>query len=149
MKELTKLILESGLVPKHTAKLLEKWGGLEEGSAELVGKKKVTTETLEDFAKDVAELMETRPIKETVLDDIQVRGQRVIISASSRGTYLCLRDEMGNYFAPTYAHIVKGDSVRVREPDEPDRDSIYLTVRAVTPIYVGDRVVADLLVLSP
>ncbi len=72
MKELTKKILESGLVDKTTAKLMEKWGQLEEGSSELVDHHALTRKTLEDFIEDIELLLQPEAIekKEVQLDPL-------------------------------------------------------------------------------
>lgn len=72
MKELTKKILESGLVDKTTAKLLEKWGQLDEGSTDLVGRHELTKKTLEDFIEDIELLLQPEAIEkhETQLDPL-------------------------------------------------------------------------------
>lgn len=72
MKELTKKILEAGLVDRTTAKLLEKWGQLEEGATDLVGRHELTKRTLEDFIEDIELLLQPEAIekKETQLDPL-------------------------------------------------------------------------------
>jgi len=57
MKWLVKKILEAGLVEKHAALLMEKWGQLEPGSADLVGQKKLTRETLFEFAEELESVL--------------------------------------------------------------------------------------------
>lgn len=58
MKELSKKILEAGLVEKHVAHMFERWGQLEPGAADLVGQRKVTELTLAAFADDIERLVE-------------------------------------------------------------------------------------------
>lgn len=61
MKPIVEKILKSGLVDKHTAALMEKWGSLEPGSVEMVGKEdlhKASEETLKKFAEDIEDLIE-------------------------------------------------------------------------------------------
>lgn len=69
MKELTKKILEAGLVDKHLAAMMERWGTLDPGASDLVGRQQLTKESLEAFAEDIAGLVDPeQPVQETILD---------------------------------------------------------------------------------
>lgn len=65
-------VLESGLVDKATAKLMESWGYLPEGSADKVNEDKLknaTQETLTKLAGDLAtEVEKEHALRETYLD---------------------------------------------------------------------------------
>lgn len=61
MKPIVEKILKSGLVDKHTAALMEKWGALEAGSVEMVGKedlREASEETFKQFVEDIDTLIE-------------------------------------------------------------------------------------------
>lgn len=77
MKPLTEKVLKSGLVDKHMALMLEKWGNLPEGSAELVKDvdfQKVTREQLAQLGEELGDEVEKlRTLKETQLDLEQMR----------------------------------------------------------------------------
>jgi hypothetical protein len=113
MKELTKKILEAGLVDKHTTRAMEKWGQLEEGSVALVGKKKVTETTLAEFVEDI----------ETLLDqDLEIRETRFEVSVDGPytlkiGSYeaQCFRDQFGRYLVnnPNIDPFIRGDLIEI------------------------------------
>lgn len=68
MKELTKLVLESGLVNKSTAVLMERWGQLEPGSVELIDKRKLVAERfLQDFVEDLELLLQPEALEREVI----------------------------------------------------------------------------------
>jgi len=119
VSDLTKKILESGLVDEATARLMERWGNLPEGSAELTRNKPerlqaATREELMQFAEDIGEEVEKqRRLKETMLDtdrmrfpvtvDVYkqsvltndgVRVPRTIVAGHVRGVI----DRMGRYY---------------------------------------------------
>jgi hypothetical protein len=79
MSDLTKKILESGLVDEATARLMERWGNLPEGSAELTKNKpehlqNATREELMKFAEDIGEEVDKqRRMRETMLDMDRLR----------------------------------------------------------------------------
>ena len=72
MKPIVKKVLESGLVDKHMAQLMEKWGYLPEGATELVKQdalKGATKDQLQALAEDIGnEVDKERTLKETQLD---------------------------------------------------------------------------------
>lgn len=72
MKPLVRKILESGLVSKHTAKMMEHWGWLEEGASDLASKSLMERDTkvlLSKLAEDIGDLLEDEyKIRETRLD---------------------------------------------------------------------------------
>jgi hypothetical protein len=73
MKPLTEKILKSGLVDKHMAQMLEKWGNLPEGASELIPDsnpfKDATKEQLIKFGEEIGDEVEkARILKESQLD---------------------------------------------------------------------------------
>lgn len=68
MKELTKLVLESGIVNSSTAILMERWGQLEPGSVELIDKRKVMAEQfLQDFVEELELLLQPEALEREVV----------------------------------------------------------------------------------
>ena len=71
MKPLVKKLLESGIIDKHAALMMERWKTLESGAADLVGTDPITTRRgLEKFAEEIEELLdkEEETVRETPLD---------------------------------------------------------------------------------
>lgn len=72
MKPIVETILRSGLVDKHTVEMMEKWGNLPEGAADLVQEdalKHATKAQITNLVEEIAELVESdKAIKETQLD---------------------------------------------------------------------------------
>jgi hypothetical protein len=77
LKPVQKKVLESGLIDKAMAELMEKWGNLPPGSAELVNEnalKDATQETLTKLADDLAtEVEKEHVLRETYLDLERIR----------------------------------------------------------------------------
>jgi hypothetical protein len=77
MSELTKKVLESGLVDKATAELMERWGYLKPGSADAVKEdalKDATKSTLTKLAEDLGEEVEKQyHMRETYMDLERIR----------------------------------------------------------------------------
>jgi ribosomal protein L25 (general stress protein Ctc) len=117
MKELTRKILEAGLVDKHTAMAMEKWGNLERGSADIVGTNQVTKDTLQAFADDIANLFETEQrLKETVLD-LEIDGEKagdVVITAPGLRAFKGTWDEMMRLVIDPKCRVILGDVITVR-----------------------------------
>jgi hypothetical protein len=114
MKELTKKIIEAGLVNKHTVLALERWGSIDRGASDLVGVNQVTRETFQEFADDIATLLEKeQPMRETQLD---FNGGRGIVfkiantSLSLDGTM----DEMGRIITKPTSALTIGDIIECR-----------------------------------
>lgn len=72
MNEVTKKVLESGLVDTAMAQMMEKWGVLPEGSSELTKNdrlKNATREQLVKFGEELGDALDReRRLKETMLD---------------------------------------------------------------------------------
>lgn len=72
MKPLTKKVLESGLVDKHLAQMLEKWGNLPPGATEIIKDDKLknaTRDQLVSLGEEIGDEVEKlRTLKETQLD---------------------------------------------------------------------------------
>ena len=156
MSDLTKKILESGLVDETTAKLMERWGYLPEGSSELaVGKaealeratvekdiRATLTKMAEKIGHDVDALRKTR---ETMLDLTHLRWPVTVMLKSSQGlmhadSLTALIDRMGRYyFRPQDVEktwLIPGHLI-VNFPSMREE-----TVLEVTDLFVGDSVAA-------
>lgn len=78
MKELTKKVLESGLIDKPTATLMERWGQLDPGASDLTDEHKLTgalerskderfiRQTLEDFVEELELLIQPEALERYV-----------------------------------------------------------------------------------
>jgi hypothetical protein len=99
VKPLVKKILESGLVSKHAAKMLEFWGNLDPNSTELVDQKKLTEKNLEAFIEDIDQLLTEREnvdLKETRLE-VEVRPMPASLFSPRTGIIPAMIDTMGRY----------------------------------------------------
>jgi len=107
MKPIVEKILKSGLVSKHTAALMERWGSLEPGSVEMVGEedlREASEETLTKFAEDIEELIESdrQEVLETRLS-IDVSDPMLVSTEYPDGikkSIVVFKDMMGNYIFP-------------------------------------------------
>lgn len=150
MKKLVKKILTSGLVDKHTAQLMEKWGTLESGSADLVNKelKKMSDKALIDFAEELGELVEKEraKVQETKLsinvgDPTLVTWTKLHLENGasykvSRNRVLAVfKDEAGNFvFPPTEKPFVSEGSVFMETTSGTTHE-----VKELVPLYTGDH----------
>lgn len=107
MKPLTQKVLESGLIDKHMAQMLEKWGNLPEGSAELVkddALRNATKEQLTKLGEELGDEVEKlRALKETQLDLDQLRWPTTASIRDGNGEYKAIDlsaviDRMGRLY---------------------------------------------------
>ena len=71
MKELTRLVLASGLIDKHASKLLERWGCLDPAMSDAIGDEELATlnskkkirEALRDFIEELELLIQPEAIE--------------------------------------------------------------------------------------
>lgn len=115
MKELTKKVLESGLVDQKTVELMEKWGTLPEGSAELAKDPKLKDATKADllkFAEEIGYEVEKRAkLHESMLDLDKIRWPTSVSVHMLRGdrsdlnhsalvadSVSCVIDRMGRFY---------------------------------------------------
>lgn len=135
MKPLVKKILEAGLVDKHTARMLERWGQLEDGAEDLVGQRRIASQkTLEEFVEDLEGLLETEgDVKETRLE-IQVRRPPAELYNRRLGTFAAVQDEMGRYIVSPVNKLYRGDAI--------SDDAGNMEVLEVEPLYHGEKLVA-------
>lgn len=151
MSALTKKILESGLVDEATARMMEKWGVLPEGSSDLVQQqtlKDATRSQLMKFAEDIGDEVEKHHrLKETMLDLKTIRWPATVSvwaethRVSGEHPIHAVIDYMGRYyfrpgdvdlswFVPG-RRIVRGPGIGTHE-----------TIMEVTELFVGDDVAA-------
>lgn len=108
MKPLTEKILKSGLVDRHMVEMLEKWGNLPAGSAEIVNDgalKDATREQLTKLGEEIGdEVDKLRTLKETQLDIDKLRWPAMVNQiVAADGTALALHvpaviDRMGRLY---------------------------------------------------
>lgn len=145
MKELTKKILEAGLVDKHLAQMMEKWGALEPGATDLVGKERVTKETLERFAEDIASLVNVDgPVKETLLD--AKVSNPVLFHSNGIPPFQGAWDEMGRLLVGATVQLVPGNII-LELPDS--TRARRFRILEITPVYVGEQSVGQLATVEP
>lgn len=144
MKPIVKKILESGLVDKHTALMLEKWRAIDDDAPNLVPDKedilKAGEELLTQFAEDLDLLIEEErtSFQETKLSITMGDPTLVTWVKFPRSPIVVFRDEMGNFvFPPDEAlHLKAGNRF------QSDEDTWEIV--SAQPLYVGDRKYAHL-----
>lgn len=149
MSQLTEKILRSGLVDKHTAALMEKYGLLEEGSTEKVNEdalKGATRVQLERLAEDLAvEAERELALKETMLDLNQMRWPATVgvwdLEENTVRRVGALVDRMGRYFFRpqdvTLRELTPGNFLLCGVADA-DKKTIF----EAQELFVGDQVAA-------
>jgi hypothetical protein len=134
MKLLSKKILESGLVGKHAALMMEKMGLLESGSAEMADKQLLTAKSLERFLEDVEELLagkEEIDIKETRLE-VVVKKQYELLS-SKGGPFRAVEDEWGRLVVPPDIKLRSGLRLFLKDGGS------FGVVETVEPLYRDEK----------
>lgn len=90
MKPLTEKILKSGLVDKHMAQMMERWGNLPDGASELIPEneplKDATREQLSKLAEEIGDEVEkARTLKESQLDLDRLRWPTKVSVKNDQG----------------------------------------------------------------
>lgn len=67
MKELTKKLVESGIVDKTLVQLLQRWGSLTPEEYALLTHEKVVTETLDMFIEELELLLQPEALERSVV----------------------------------------------------------------------------------
>lgn len=106
LKPIAKKVLESGLIDKSMAELMEKWGHLPEGSSELVNEdalKDVTKDHLYKLASELAtEVDKEHALRETNLDLDRIRWATKVNIRTGSGIVAvdldAVMDRMGRYY---------------------------------------------------
>jgi hypothetical protein len=136
MKPIVKKIIESGLVDRHAVQLMEKWGQVDRGASDLVGRQdlRAATETsLTKFAEEVEGLIEQdrEEVRETKLA-IQV-GSPILATYGGQKIVL-FRDNMGNFLFPLTAEgqIIPGSLFQTT-------DDVSWVVLSSEKLFVGDQ----------
>lgn len=111
MKPIVEKVLESGLVDRATAQLMEQWGYLPDGSADKVKEdalKGATQATLRDLANNLAvEVEKEHALRETYLDLERIRWPADVVGitigsgeveVALAGKLPAVMDRMGRYY---------------------------------------------------
>lgn len=105
MKPIVEKVLKSGLVDKHTALVLERWGYLEEGASEKVNEtalKDATQDQLMRLAEEIGdEVDKERTLRETMIDLDRLRWPTVVdVRAGARtiNNLHAVIDRMGRFY---------------------------------------------------
>jgi len=141
MKPIVQKILESGLVNKHTALLMEKWGTLDRGASELVGKedlREASESTLMKFVEELDSLIEEeyRNNHETRLSI--ALGEPFLVQPLrwTTGKIVVFLDEMENFIFPKDLYpdwlLPTGRFRRIND------DQVW-EIDEVTPLFVGEH----------
>lgn len=141
MKTIVKKILEAGLVEKNAVQLMEKWGSLDRGASDLVGRKDLraaTESTLTKFAEEVDDLMEKEreELREARLA-IQV-GEPFLANWLGSSTKMVLfKDNMGNFMFPLMeaSNLIPGAEFEVSNGERWE-------VLVITKLYLGEQAYA-------
>lgn len=101
MSEITEKVLRSGLVDKHTAEMMERFGMLPEGSSEKVGV--LAKDQMAKLAEELAETVEREHVlRETALDLGRIRWPTVVAiqnpSEKVSDDMEAVIDRMGRYY---------------------------------------------------
>lgn len=145
MKPVTKKILESGLVGKHVAKLLERWGSLEPGEADLAGRRQVTEEGLKEFAEELDDLLtqEAQEPKETRLEIPLSAPVAFKIVGREPAHFLGCADDFGRLIVSPHVKLCRGDSIQ----EKFGAQKTY-QVLEVENLYKGEQVYAQQLTVE-
>jgi hypothetical protein len=146
MKELTKKILEAGLVDKTVVQLLEKWHLLTPEEAALATKPVAVVEALEKFVENLEELLDREPLETTNKPMRETRLEILITRPPSgyfcptTGSFEAVEDEMGRLICSPTIDIHRGDEIwKIETPSSRPAD---LIVSDVDKLYENDKVIA-------
>lgn len=156
MKPLTEKVLKSGLVDKHMAQMLEKWGNLPEGASDLVNDdalKDATRDQLTKLGEELGdEVDKLRTLRETQLDIDKIRwpaevdiidprnGRKFlagkiqsVIDRSGR-LYFRYQDVSMDWFVPGFIF-----ERRMTGPDGSKIIEVREEILEVTPLYTDEQ----------
>ena len=157
MKEVTKKILEAGLIDKTIAQLLERWHLLTPEEAALATKPVAVQEALEKFVENLEDLLDQettdevtdKPLRETRLE-IQVKNPPVQYSYRTvragyptSETFWAYIDEMGRLVSGPEVSVVRGSVLIPMDPS-----ASRLEVLEVEDLYQGEQVVAKQITIN-
>lgn len=145
MKPTTRKVLESGLVDRHVAKMLERWGTLEPGEADIAGRKQLTADGLCEFAEELDELLtrEADTPRETRLEIPLSAPVAFTIVGRAPAHFLGCSDEFGHLIVASHIKLSRGDRIQEKFGDK----RIY-QVLEVEKFYKGDQVYTQQLTIE-
>jgi hypothetical protein len=136
---LVKKILEAGIIDKHITLMFERWGQLERGSEDLIGKKKISQQTMTEFVDEIETLLETNfEMKETRLE-VEVKKPPVDLFCPTTGRFSAVEDVMGKYIVSPKVLLHRGSRIW---PNDAPIESSHWVVLEVEPLYQGDVLVS-------
>ncbi len=137
MKEISKKIIEAGLVDKHTLRLIQKWGYLDGGVENT--KLEETKASFHEFVDDLDSLLDAKDeedIKETRFSIILNNPTIVAWAGDEDNTFVVFHDETDNLiFAP-------GSKPEVLNRFWVMKTKKIYTVEEVVPLWYGDTLYA-------
>lgn len=159
MKELTKKILEAGLVDKTVVQLLERWHLLSPEEAAIATKPVVVVEALEKFVENLEELLDKEPSDATTIKPLRETRLEIVVSKPPIDLFFFRRSA-----APEHRHVrfsaVEDEMGRlIINPDVDTRVGDFLmddktgkvlyTVLGIEDLYMGNELVAKQITVNP
>jgi hypothetical protein len=135
MRAVTKKILESGLVDKHAAAMLARWGTIEQDDAHRAGRQSFETkEQLEAFAEELEELLEREAdiTRETPFEVHLGVPFRFVVSRTSQSWIGC-RDKLDHIICSPKLDVMRGDILH-------EDHGMRRQVLDINKLYRGDEV---------
>jgi hypothetical protein len=154
MKTITKKILESGLIPKHTAALMERWRQLDPGAADMVNTESLldaSSDALVKFVDEIDELM-TKDREDYREARLEVRGFPILVKigpgltnpiAAFSPLIVVFRDEVynpNNEFNTLIFPTTANEHLKVGAVVLDTKDDFVSTVEDITPLYLDETV---------
>lgn len=150
MRPITIKMLESGIIDFHVARLMERWGNLDVGAADLVGKQQVTKQTLTEFAEELDSLMAEPQFRETRLEIDTKSETRVFVDGApnkDRSVKVYV-DSMGRLVFPISSDLrglKRGSELLLcagMEKTLPKEFWLPCTVMDIEPLFQDEKMVA-------
>lgn len=139
MKPLTKKLLESGIVEKNFAIMLERWGSLDPGAADEV-KSRMVKQRVEEFVDELDEIIESNMEPKETRIDIVGKGLEVLYCPTA-GVFSAALDEMGRLIIPTGFVLQRGDNLWKNEPGRVKHLGPWARVLDVEPLHIEETLV--------
>lgn len=141
MKPLTRKILESGLITKAVAEMMEQWGHLDGGASDLVGRKKLTEDTLQRFVDQIEALVDDHSFKEVSLE-VPISRFHELYSRDV-GFFSAAEDRLGRLVVHFRYHLIPG-SILYKE----DKVTPSHRIMSIETVYVSDLSYFNLLTVE-
>jgi hypothetical protein len=134
VKPLTKKLLESGVVEKNFAAMLERWGSLESGAVDEV-KSQMVQQSVEDFVEEIDELLEAGAETKEMTINLTM-GPTVSLYSPEIGVFSANYDEMGRLVVADAYKLKRGS--RLWEKENMGVGTPFAEVLDIDSMYIGD-----------